>query len=75
MKYFAMTGERQTHRHTVLLIIELAIEAEKGESQDMAEESQDRLVKVRLRKRRASSLGTMVKRETTSKLMRVHVAR
>jgi hypothetical protein len=28
-------GERRTHRHTVGLLVELAIEAEKGGSQDM----------------------------------------
>jgi hypothetical protein len=39
-------GERRTHRHTVGLLVELAIEAEKGRSQDMSEESQDCLIKV-----------------------------
>jgi hypothetical protein len=39
-------GEWQTHRHTIGLLVELAIEAEKGRSQDMAEESQDCLIKV-----------------------------
>jgi hypothetical protein len=39
-------GERRTHRHTVGLLIELAIEAKKGRSQDVAEQSYDRLIKV-----------------------------
>jgi hypothetical protein len=32
-------GERRTHRHTIGLLVELAIEAKKGRSQDMAEQS------------------------------------
>jgi hypothetical protein len=38
--------KRRNHRHIVGLLVELAIEAEKGGSQDMAEMSQDRLIKV-----------------------------
>jgi hypothetical protein len=39
-------GKQQTQRHTVGLLVELVIEAEKGGSQDMVEKLQDRLIKV-----------------------------
>jgi hypothetical protein len=39
-------GKQRTHRHAVGLLVELAIEAEKGGSQYMAENLQDGLIKV-----------------------------
>jgi hypothetical protein len=63
--------KQQTHRHTVGFLVELATEAEKGGSQDRRKSRKIASSKCRLRRCRASSMGTMEKRETTSKLTRM----